>query len=499
MQLFADLYDGLTGFPRPTIAACHGACVGGGAEIAVSCDLRVGGSNMRMRFPGAGLGVPVGPARLVTLCGLSVAKYLLLTSKEIAVDEAFRWGIVHKVAPAPRTEEAALQLADADRRAPARVGQPDQVDAARLGRRRGSLPRRGRGPGRVAVARARAWATGPEAADPVALRSLLEIAHGDAAFAALAAEVAAAAARRRARPRRSRRACARSCSLPSPRPSPGSPGRPVLCVAADDRGARDLAAELGAYLAPRRVRYYPSRGTGYESHLAPPPHLVGLRIAALDALVGDGRRRAAGRRRQRRRARRGGSRTPRSGPAGFALTKGEEIDLGDVAELLAGCGYERVEQVEDRGQFAVRGGILDVFGSTEDQAARIELFGDEIESIRWFSTFTQRSLGEAERIELDPAAEIDPDHRLLAEEALADAEGEGAERPLAELLPTDRFGAFLDLIDDRTAIVIAAPEELDAALDDHLTDVRAAIHDEDVAKLYVGRARPAPRPRGALS
>ena len=111
MQLFADLYDALTGFPRPTVAACHGACVGGGAEIAVACDLRVGGSNMRMRFPGAGLGVPVGPARLVTLCGLSVAKYLLLTSKEIAVDEAFRWGIVHKVAAAPRTEEAALQLA----------------------------------------------------------------------------------------------------------------------------------------------------------------------------------------------------------------------------------------------------------------------------------------------------------------------------------------------------------------------------------------------------
>ncbi|MEZ5074254.1 MAG: enoyl-CoA hydratase/isomerase family protein [Solirubrobacterales bacterium] len=111
MRLFADLYDELTGFPKPTIAACHGACVGGGAEIAVACDLRVGGSNMRLRFPGAGLGVPVGPARLVTLCGLSVAKYLLLTSKEIGVDEAFRWGIVHKVAPAPRTEEVALQLA----------------------------------------------------------------------------------------------------------------------------------------------------------------------------------------------------------------------------------------------------------------------------------------------------------------------------------------------------------------------------------------------------
>ena len=54
---------------------------------------------------------PVGPARLVTLAGLSVAKYLLLTSKEIAVDEALRWGLVHKVAPAPKTEEVALQLA----------------------------------------------------------------------------------------------------------------------------------------------------------------------------------------------------------------------------------------------------------------------------------------------------------------------------------------------------------------------------------------------------
>jgi enoyl-CoA hydratase len=111
MQLFADLYDELTGFSKPTVAACHGACVGGGAEIAVACDLRIGGSNLRLRFPGAALGVPVGPARLVTLCGLSVAKYLLLTGKEIAVEDAHRWGIVHQVVSAPRTEEAALQLA----------------------------------------------------------------------------------------------------------------------------------------------------------------------------------------------------------------------------------------------------------------------------------------------------------------------------------------------------------------------------------------------------
>ena len=74
MELFADLYDAITAFPKPTIAVCHGDVVGGGAEIAVACDMRVGGSNLRMRFPGAALGVPVGPARLVTLCGLSAGQ-----------------------------------------------------------------------------------------------------------------------------------------------------------------------------------------------------------------------------------------------------------------------------------------------------------------------------------------------------------------------------------------------------------------------------------------
>jgi enoyl-CoA hydratase/carnithine racemase len=111
MELFAQVYDELTAFPKPTVAACHGSVVGGGAEIAVACDLRVGGSNLRMRFPGAELGVPVGPARLVTLCGLSTAKYLLLTARNVSADEALRMGLVHRVAPAAGTEDAALDLA----------------------------------------------------------------------------------------------------------------------------------------------------------------------------------------------------------------------------------------------------------------------------------------------------------------------------------------------------------------------------------------------------
>jgi len=111
MRLFADLYDAIVAFPKPTVVACHGDVVGGGAEIAVACDMRIGGANLRLRFPGAALGVPVGPARLVSLCGLATAKYLLLSSRTVGADEALRLGLVNRVAPTANTEEATLELA----------------------------------------------------------------------------------------------------------------------------------------------------------------------------------------------------------------------------------------------------------------------------------------------------------------------------------------------------------------------------------------------------
>jgi enoyl-CoA hydratase/carnithine racemase len=111
MRLFAQAYDEIVGFSKPTIAVCQGDVVGGGAEIAVACDMRVGAANLRMRFPGAALGVPVGPARLVTLCGLAAAKYLLLSSRTVGAEEALRLGLVNRVAPAAGAEQAALELA----------------------------------------------------------------------------------------------------------------------------------------------------------------------------------------------------------------------------------------------------------------------------------------------------------------------------------------------------------------------------------------------------
>jgi len=259
---------------------------------------------------------------------------------------------------------------------------------------------------------------------------------------------------------------------------------PALVVAGDDRQARDLAADLRAWLEPRPVRFYPSRGVAYESHLAPPPHLVGLRVAALDALLAD---------------RSNGDEPPvvvvsavalsekvpdpALRPQSFTIRVGDLLDLDEVGHQLVAAGYERVDQVDDRGQFAIRGGILDVYPATEDRAVRIDLFDIEVESIRFFSTFTQRSLGDSEAIEIAPAAELAPEHRELAEIAALEA---AEDRPdVAELLPVDRFEAFLDLAPADAAILIAAEEDVAPALADHWQDVCAAFHDDDAHHLYV--------------
>jgi transcription-repair coupling factor (superfamily II helicase) len=293
--------------------------------------------------------------------------------------------------------------------------------------------------------------------------------------------------------------------------------RPTLVVVGDDRAARDLAGDLRAWLAPRRVRFYPSRGVAYESHLTPPPHLVGLRVAALDALLESPSSRPAGEQDHKKGARAPDAGTrgaqpgaeppvvvvsavalsekvpdPQLRPRSFTLRVGELLDLDECATELVGAGYERVDQVQERGQFALRGGLLDVFPATEEHAVRVDMFDIEIESLRWFSTFTQRSLGDVDEVEIAPAAELAPEHRELAEIAAATGAFTAAEggdtdgRPdIAELLPIERFGALLDLVGPDVELVVAAEEELAPALGDHWSDVCAAFADADAHHLYV--------------
>lgn len=80
----------------------------------------------------------------------------------------------------------------------------------------------------------------------------------------------------------------------------------------------------------------------------------------------------------------------------MSLRQGESADLGEVTQALAAAAYARVELVEKRGEFAVRGGILDVFPPTEEHPLRVEFWGDDVEEIRYFKVADQRSLEVAE-------------------------------------------------------------------------------------------------------
>ncbi len=177
------------------------------------------------------------------------------------------------------------------------------------------------------------------------------------------------------------------------------PGHGTVCLLPEDADARDLADAAGWFLGVDRVGLFASRGVSYESGLAPPPHLVGERARALDVLEGGGLVCVSAL---------GFAQgiPPDSARSSSLLIKvADEPGIDGLVEQLALAGYVRVDRVEERGQFAVRGGIVDVFRSTGREPLRVELFGDEVEGIRAFSPFTQRTLHPVEEAVIYPAAE----------------------------------------------------------------------------------------------
>ncbi len=85
---------------------------------------------------------------------------------------------------------------------------------------------------------------------------------------------------------------------------------------------------------------------------------------------------------------------------------GERVDLNNISSLLVSMGYERVVSVEGMGQFTIRGGIIDIFPVNSENAIRIELFDDEIDSIRYFDILTQRSIDKVDSLRIIPAREV---------------------------------------------------------------------------------------------
>src|SRR4051812_40350590 len=227
-------------------------------------------------------------------------------------------------------------------------------------------------------------------------------------------------------------------------------GRGLVCALPEDADARDAAEAAAWFLGEEQVALLPSRGVHWASGLEPPPHLVGERARALDVLAGGGLVCTSAT------ALAEGMPPPTDRPDPIEVAQGQEPGIDLLAESFALAGYERVERVEERGQFAVRGGLVDVFPTTGREPLRIELFGDEIESIRAFSPFTQRALHPVESAVIYPAAERRPD---LGEPTLPDDD----ESPPA--VPTDLVPPFAgapDLVWEPDEVRAVALEELNA-------------------------------------
>src|SRR6187551_3880000 len=189
-------------------------------------------------------------------------------------------------------------------------------------------------------------------------------------------------------------------------------GRPLVVVFPDDAEARDAAEAAGWFLGEGNVGLFASRGVRWGSGLEPPPHLVGERARALEVLAAGGLVCASAA------ALAEPLPPPEARPERIELAAGDSPGLEALAERLALAGYERVDRVQERGQFAVRGGLIDVFPTTGREPLRIELFGDEIEQIRAFSPFTQRALRQLDEALVYPAAErrLDASNSLLLAE-----------------------------------------------------------------------------------
>ena len=204
--------------------------------------------------------------------------------------------------------------------------------------------------------------------------------------------------------------------------------RALVCLLPEDADARDATEGARWFLGEERVALLPSRGVHWGSGLEPPPHLVGERARALDVLAAGGLVCASAA------AIAEPLPPPRARPEPIALARGDAPGLEALAERLALAGYERADRVQERGQFAVRGGLIDVFPTTGREPFRIELFGDEIEAVRAFSPFTQRALHDVEGAIVYPAAE----RRLDLQETTLREDDEPPPVPGDLVAPLDR-------------------------------------------------------------
>jgi len=290
--------------------------------------------------------------------------------------------------------------------------------------------------------------------------------------------------------------------------APAARPRPLVVVTATGRDADELAGALRCYLPDDDVAVLPAWETLPHERLSPRSDTVARRLAVFRRLAHPS------------------SDLGLAGPirvlvmpvramlqpvvAGLgelepvSLAVGDRVDLAEIADRLVAAAYSRVDMVEKRGEFAVRGGILDVFPPTEDHPLRIEFWGEDVEEIRWFSVADQRSLEVATHgLWAPPCREIlltdDVRERAasLVDELPAAAEMLGklaagvAVEGMESLAPVlvDEMVPVLDLVPDDSLLVLADPERVRRRAHD-----LAATTDEFLAAAWTSAAAGAATP-----
>lgn len=258
-------------------------------------------------------------------------------------------------------------------------------------------------------------------------------------------------------------------------------GTPLLVLTATTREAEETAAALACYLPESDVAVMPAWETLPHERLSPRADTVATRLSVLRRLAHPEDGETTGD------ASRGPIRvliTPVRAllapiVAGLGelepirLAAGEEAGLEATAQRLADAAYTRVDMVENRGEFAVRGGILDVFPPTEPRPVRVDFFGDEIESVSSFAVSDQRTVEELGPVTATACREVlltdevrERAERLkgvipgagdLLEKIAAGIPAEGMESLAPVLVP--RMVPLLDLVGDRLVVGLE-PERL---------------------------------------
>ena len=255
-------------------------------------------------------------------------------------------------------------------------------------------------------------------------------------------------------------------------------GRTVLAVTPTSREAEDLVAQLADLVDPARVGYYPSWETLPHERLSPRSDTVGRRLAVLRRICHPGTDETNGplsvvvapvRSVLQPQVKGLGDLEP------VELTPGVEAPLDDVVRRLADAAYTRVDLVEKRGEFAVRGGIVDVFPPTEEHPLRVEFWGDEVEEIRAFAVADQRALEKVERLWAPPCREL-----LLTDEVRRRAWELGEAHPaLVEL--TDKIAAGI-AVEGMESLAPALVDEMELLVDLLPADTHVLVLDPERAR-----------------